>query len=123
VRFNRRTVIAALAGIVLASAIVTAWNWHYRRHVWPNEIQAGGPGTQVVGSDELASFEDFSAYGEGVFRWTYEISAAERDSLAKYCSGQEPGVCLFSRSRRLNDGVVQSVTYGDGALTVEEVWE
>ncbi len=122
-RFNRRTVIAALAGLVLVSAVAMGWNWHYRRHVWPKEIQAGVLGAQVVGSDELTTSEGFSAYGEGVFRWTYRISAADRTSLAQYCKGQELSDCRFSMSRQLNDGVFQSVTYRHGMLPVEEVWK
>lgn len=122
-KLKRRSLIAVLAAILLLGAALWGWNWHYRRDVWPKEIQASVLGAQVVGPDELASSEGFSAYGEGAFRWTYRIGTKDLMALAEYCNGQELETCRFTKSKRLNDGVVQSVTYSDGVLTIEEIWE
>lgn len=122
-KLSQRLLIVALAGIVLVGAALWGWNWQYRRYAWPKEIQTSVLGVQVVGSDELMSSEGFSAYGEGMFRWMYRVSPEDFIPLAQYCNGQEVSACQFTRTKRLSDGVVQSVTYAEGVLTVEELWE
>lgn len=122
-RVNRRFLLAALTAILLLSVTLFVWNWHCRRYAWPQEIQISVLGVQVARCDELVSSEGFSAYGQGVFRWTYRIAAKGSSPLAQFCYGHGPDTCQFSKTKRLNDGVVQSVTYDDGMLTVEEIWD
>ena len=69
----------------------------------------------------LVASDGFSAYGEGVFRWNYKIPP-DAEKLRLICGHQGATACRFMKSKRLNDGVAQSVTYADGLLTVEEVW-
>jgi hypothetical protein len=120
---SRALLVRITAGVILITAILLGWNWHYCRYEWPDEIQVRVLGTAVAGAEDLVSYERFSAYGEGAFRWTYRIAGPRQAPLAKYCKGNVLDGCRITKTKRLNEGVVQSVTYVEGTLIVEEIWE
>jgi hypothetical protein len=118
---NRQVLLGATTACITIGAILWAYNWHYRRDTWPVDIQIAVLGSQIAGAGSLLAWEGYSAYGEGMHRWRYKIDERS-EQLKGLCTNQEISNCKFTRTRRVNDGVVQTVHYSDGILIVEEVW-
>ena len=117
----RRNVLIGLIVLAGIGAVWVGYNWYYRTYKWPAEIQTSVLGSQIVDSASLLKREGYSHYGEGMFRWRYRIGS-ENPNLAWQCGNQTIEACRFTKTRRLADGVVQTATYSNGILTLEEVW-
>jgi hypothetical protein len=117
---RRHIVIAALACVVVAATFI-ARNWYYERYVWPREIQQQLLGGLLAPSGSLLQYEGYSHYGQGSFRWRYNV---EKDSslLRVLCGSQPIDSCIFRKARMVSKDVTQSVSYEGGILTVEEDW-
>lgn len=118
---SRRGLLMSVAGLTVIAAAWSSWTWYYRSFVWPREIQTSILGSPIVDGRSLLGREGYSHYGEGMFRWRYRIYDGNSE-LARHCPDQRLTDCEFTKSRRVSAGVVQSITYSDGVLTVEEVW-
>jgi len=118
---NRKISLSVIIACVAVGALSGAYNLYYRAYGWPLEIQKGVLGGQVGDVASLLEREGYSAYGEGMFRWRYRVDKGNK-RLAALCGNQAIPVCRFTRTRRLDDGVIQSAHYSDGILILEEVW-
>jgi hypothetical protein len=118
---SRRNILIGLIVLAGIGAVWVGYKWYYRTYKWPAEIQTSVLGSRIVDSRSLLDREGYSHFGEGVFRWRYRIGS-ENTNLTKQCGDQPKDTCRFTKTRRLEDGVVQTATYSDGILIVEEVW-
>ncbi len=118
---DRKIILAIALACMVIGGLAAAHGWYFRRYAWPAEIQQNLFGRQIASSDSLLTQEGFSAYGEGMFRWRYQVEAGGKawDAL---CLNHTFADCKFTKTRRLDDGVDQTASYADGILTLEEVW-
>ena len=117
----RRNIIAGLFVLAVSAAALGGYNWYYRTYKWPRDIQVALLGSEIVDQANLLKREGYSHFGEGMFRWRYQVGGGNT-GLAKQCGGQSVQTCHFAKTRTLSDGVVQAATYSRGILTLEEVW-
>ena len=120
-KIRNRRILFVIIAIILVGGCLLVYNWHYRKYIWPAEIQKKLLGSVVGHPADLIRQEGYSAYGEGLFRWEYVIRKNSRD-LEHLCAGEALAKCRINRSIKLEDGVYQSVTYSSGILSVEEIW-
>lgn len=118
---NRLAIVVLLACAMLGFACA-AYSWYYRAYTWPDEIQTNVVGARLVNAKLLRRQEGYSHYGEGMHRWYYNVQEGNKE-VAQLCGNQSVSTCSFTKTRRLSDGVVQTVDYNRGSLILEEVWD
>jgi hypothetical protein len=120
-RISKKVIFITILSAIMLAVILLSYGWYYIHYIWPEEIQANVLGRSVVGNNFLLKREGYSHYGEGEFRWEYRVARENREVVA-LCYPKSITVCSFRKSRRINEGVEQTVVYVNGVLIVEEVW-
>lgn len=114
-------VIIASTVVIGIAAFLASYHWYYQRYVWPAEIQKELFGRQIVDANLLTDRIAESAYGQGMFRWTYRIDPT-KSNLREFCGLATIKKCRFTKSKHLKEGVDLDASYSDGILIVEEWW-
>lgn len=119
-KLGRKSMLIASLILVVAGAAFALHNWYYRRYLWPAEIQRNVVGVELANGASLIGRESFSAFGQGMHRWRYEVSGGA--GLQRMCGFRSIKDCRFVQSRRVSSEVEQTLSYQDGILVVEEIW-
>lgn len=119
-RLGRKSMLVGCLILVVAGAVFALHNWYYRRYLWPAEIQRNVVGVELAAGASLIGRESFSAYGQGMHRWKYDVSGGA--GLQRMCGVRLIKDCRFVQTRRVSSDVEQTLSYQDGILVVEEVW-
>jgi hypothetical protein len=120
---TRRTkVVAIVAGAIAATIVGTSgWMWLDTHVRWPLRIQRELLGREIVGYRALAHYEGDAHWGQGSFRWTYQLILP--NALAKeLCQGRPVELCRFERHGSPQRNVDTYIVYDHGRLTIEEWW-
>ncbi|HTU67506.1 MAG TPA: hypothetical protein VMF52_16270 [Steroidobacteraceae bacterium] len=96
--------------------------WYFDRFSWPRKIQTELFGGALATHESLVAFDDNSHFGQGSFRWTYNLSGRASAALSKLCAPESVKNCRFSRSGNPDKQIETSVTFEKGTLVVEEGW-
>jgi hypothetical protein len=120
---TKRTKFLAIAAVTIAATIVGTygWMWVHTRVRWPLRIQRELLGREIVGYRSLAHYDGSAHWGQGSFRWTYQLILP--NALAKeLCQSQPAESCHFERQGSPEHNVDTYIVYDHGRLTIEEWW-
>lgn len=120
-RVSRSTLYVVIATVAVGSVVAFSWNWYNTRIVWPAEIQRSLIGGELAGYASLNSYEGESHWGQGMFRWSYDLNLTPSD-VGKYCAGGSAETCRFQRTGSPSPGVTTSIVIEGRYLTIEEWW-
>lgn len=110
--------LTLLAGATLVLGGVTHHAYWINKR-WPELIQSETLGHVVTTDSKLVSREGSSAYGQGLYRWTYQLSVGD---IAAICGKAIRQACQLNKHLHTKDGVDRIVAYSDGTLVLEEIW-
>lgn len=121
-RMTRNQLLYVTSALIISVSVLTyIYHCYYNKNIWPADIQTHLFGRQIVNRESLVAQEGFSHYGQGMFRWTYNIKMTNSE-IKILCGNQDITECNFSREKKLNDDVILTSRFSNDTLILEEIW-
>ena len=120
-RVRKLPILCAIAGIIIIG--LYAQYWYDTRITQPALIQREVLGQQIASRSQLQTYEGSGAYGQGLWRWTYQVPVGKTWPALCEPKSEAGETCKFSRSRKVPGQEIQdTIEYSSGKLTITEIW-